>query len=49
VLADHSKWDLLGISTIASLEDAHVLVTDAGLPNAARAILAEHVGELLIA
>jgi DeoR/GlpR family transcriptional regulator of sugar metabolism len=49
VLADHSKWDMLGISTIASLEDAHVLVTDSGLAEAAREILAESVGELLIA
>ena len=47
VLADHSKWDLLGISTIASLPDAHVRHRF-GL-RTARAILAESVGDLLIA
>lgn len=49
VLADHSKWDLLGISTIADLSDAHVLVTDSGLPGSARATLTDFVGELVIA
>ncbi|HCT79451.1 MAG TPA: DeoR family transcriptional regulator [Micromonosporaceae bacterium] len=49
VLADHSKWDLLGISTIADLSDAHVLVTDSGLPSSARATLTDFVGELVIA
>lgn len=49
VLADHSKWDMLGISTIAALSDAHVLVTDSRLPESARPPLTEAVGELLIA
>jgi len=49
VLADHTKWDLIGIATIAQLSDAHVLVSDAGLPAAARDELAEHVGELVLA
>jgi DeoR/GlpR family transcriptional regulator of sugar metabolism len=49
VLADHSKWDMLGISTIAALADADVLVTDARLPEAARQTLDGVVGELVIA
>lgn len=49
VLADNSKWGTVGISSIAALSDADVLVTDAGLPEAARTTLAESVGELLIA
>ena len=28
VIADHTKWGVLGISTIAALEDADLLVTD---------------------
>ncbi|HEX6681577.1 MAG TPA: DeoR/GlpR family DNA-binding transcription regulator [Candidatus Limnocylindrales bacterium] len=49
VLADHSKWDMLGISTIAELAEAHVLVTDGRLPGEARSVLGEAVGELVIA
>ncbi len=48
VVADHSKWDLIGIATIAQLDEAHVLVTDAGLDPAARAELAARVGELTV-
>jgi DeoR/GlpR family transcriptional regulator of sugar metabolism len=48
VLADHTKWGTVGISSIASLADAHVVVTDAGLPEAAQATLTEHVSELVI-
>ncbi|MDX6740199.1 DeoR/GlpR family DNA-binding transcription regulator [Actinocorallia sp. A-T 12471] len=49
VLADHTKWELVGISTIAELSEADVLVSDAGLDENARSVLAEHVGELIIA
>ncbi|ROO86969.1 DeoR family transcriptional regulator [Actinocorallia herbida] len=48
VLADHTKWGVTGLSTIAPLRDADVLVTDDGLPEEARADLAAHVGELVI-
>ncbi|GGO73059.1 DeoR/GlpR family DNA-binding transcription regulator [Nonomuraea cavernae] len=48
VLADHTKWGTVGISTIARLGEADVLVSDAGLPDPARSVLAEHVGELVI-
>ncbi len=30
VVADHSKWGVIGISSIARLDQADVLVTDAG-------------------
>ncbi|RZQ63627.1 DeoR/GlpR family DNA-binding transcription regulator [Amycolatopsis suaedae] len=49
VLADHTKWGTVGISTIADLDEAHVVVSDDGLGESAREILAEQAGELLIA
>ncbi|MET8847751.1 DeoR/GlpR family DNA-binding transcription regulator [Amycolatopsis sp. NPDC004625] len=49
VLADHTKWGTVGISTIADLDEADVVVTDDGLPDEAKEILAERVGELMIA
>ncbi|MFC6937645.1 hypothetical protein ACFQHO_50195 [Actinomadura yumaensis] len=40
---------MIGVGTIAALEDADVLVTDQGLGEAERALLAERVGDLVIA
>jgi DeoR/GlpR family transcriptional regulator of sugar metabolism len=48
VLADHSKWQVIGIATIAALADADVVITDAGLPVSARDELEAHVGELVV-
>jgi DeoR/GlpR family transcriptional regulator of sugar metabolism len=48
VLADHTKWGTVGISSMAALDEAHTVVTDAGLPEAGQAILTEHVAELVI-
>ncbi len=48
VIADSSKWDTVGVSTIAALSDADVLVTDDGLPERGRAALRQAVGELII-
>jgi DeoR/GlpR family transcriptional regulator of sugar metabolism len=48
VLADHTKWETVGIATIARLDDADILVTDSGLPPEARSQLADRVGELVI-
>jgi DeoR/GlpR family transcriptional regulator of sugar metabolism len=48
VLADSTKWGTVGISSIATLDEAHVVVTDAGLPEAAQGMLAEHVEELVL-
>lgn len=49
VLADHTKWGIVGISTIAGLEEADVVVSDDGLSDNARETLTEQVGELMIA
>jgi len=48
VLADHTKWGTVGISSIAALTEADVLVTDALVPDSARSILKESVGELVV-
>jgi DeoR/GlpR family transcriptional regulator of sugar metabolism len=48
VLADSTKWGTVGISSIAALDEAHVVVTDSGLPDTARAALTEHVEELIV-
>lgn len=49
VVADHTKWGLIGISSFARLEDAAVLVTDADLPEDAQETLRRSVGELVVA
>ena len=48
VVADHSKWGVIGVSSIAPLDQADVLVTDAGISPDARAILTEAVRELIV-
>lgn len=48
VLADHTKWGEVGLSTFASLEEADVLVTDEAITDEARAILSDAVGELVV-
>jgi DeoR/GlpR family transcriptional regulator of sugar metabolism len=48
VLADHSKWEMVGISSIAALSDADVVITDSGLEPEAREILSSEVGELVV-
>ncbi len=49
VLADHTKWGIVGISTIAALDEADVLITDDGLDAAALEVLENRVGELVVA
>ncbi|MEY9864249.1 DeoR/GlpR family transcriptional regulator of sugar metabolism [Catenulispora sp. GAS73] len=49
VVADHTKWGVVGLSAFAGLGDAAVLVTDDGLPREAREVLVEEVGELVLA
>src|SRR4051812_26782725 len=49
VLADSSKWGVIGISSIARLDEADTLVTDDGLDLDARAVAEEVVRELVIA
>ena len=48
VLADHTKWGTVGISSIVPLERADVLITDDGLDEQARALLEETVPELVM-
>jgi DeoR/GlpR family transcriptional regulator of sugar metabolism len=48
VLADATKWGIVGISTIAELDDADVLITDSGLDPGVRGVLTERVGELIV-
>ncbi|MFI2642350.1 DeoR/GlpR family DNA-binding transcription regulator [Streptomyces sp. NPDC018610] len=43
VVADHTKWGVVGLSSFASLERIDTLVTDAGLPPEARAEISEHL------
>lgn len=49
VLADHTKFDVVGIATIAALADADVVVTDSRLDEEAREALAEHVDQVVLA
>jgi DeoR/GlpR family transcriptional regulator of sugar metabolism len=48
LLADHTKWGVIGISSIGRLEEAHALVTDSGLDPAAVGELAAAVRRLII-
>jgi DeoR/GlpR family transcriptional regulator of sugar metabolism len=48
VLADHTKWELVGFSTIVPLGDVDVLITDDGLEREAQAEVAAEVGELIV-
>ncbi len=49
VVADHSKWGVVGLSSMADLAEVDVLVTDAGLDREARRVLRSHVGRLVLA
>ena len=49
VVADSSKWRVVGLSSIASLHEVDVLITDPGLPEPARRELSQQVGRLEIA
>jgi DeoR/GlpR family transcriptional regulator of sugar metabolism len=48
VLADHTKWGTVGISSIVPLDRADVLITDDQIDETARALLAEQVNELMV-
>ncbi|MFF9405348.1 DeoR/GlpR family DNA-binding transcription regulator [Streptomyces anandii] len=43
VVADHTKWGVVGLSSFAGLQQVDTLVTDAGLPDDARAEVAEQL------
>jgi len=43
VIADHTKWGVVGLSSFATLEQVDTLVTDSGLDAGVRAEIAEHL------
>ncbi|WP_427015571.1 DeoR/GlpR family DNA-binding transcription regulator [Pseudarthrobacter sp. P1] len=43
VLADESKWGVLGISTIAGLDDVDEVISDSGLAPEAQRVLGQHL------
>lgn len=49
VLADHTKWNVVGLARIARLDDIDVLISDDALPRDARTVLDGAVGRLLLA
>jgi DeoR/GlpR family transcriptional regulator of sugar metabolism len=49
VVADSSKWRVVGLSSIAALSEVDVLISDSHLPEQARRELAARVGRLAIA
>lgn len=49
VVADHTKWGVVGLSSFAALEQVDTLVTDAGLETEARSEIAEHLRRLVVA
>jgi DeoR/GlpR family transcriptional regulator of sugar metabolism len=48
VVADHSKWGVVGLSSIARLDQADVLITDDGIDPAAREAIANHVRRVIV-
>lgn len=48
LLADHTKWDVVGLATICPLSAVHVLITDGGLDREAVAVLKGEIGELIV-
>jgi DeoR/GlpR family transcriptional regulator of sugar metabolism len=49
VVVDHTKWGVRGLSRMAELAEAQVLVSDEGLAQDAQSVLSEHVGRLIVA
>ncbi len=49
VVADHTKWAIVGLSSFADLTEVDTLITDSELHAEARALLTERVGQLIIA
>lgn len=49
VVADASKWGVVGLTSFADLGSVDVLVTDAALDPSARPVISDLVGELVVA
>lgn len=48
VVADHTKWGVIGLSSIARLDQADVLITDSHVTREAREILESRVREFVV-
>jgi DeoR/GlpR family transcriptional regulator of sugar metabolism len=48
VVADSEKWGVIGIASIARLDQADVLITDSGLDPVAERVLRDAVGDLVL-
>lgn len=48
VVADHTKWGVIGVSSIAPLSKADLLITDSEVDPEAREVLAAQVRELVV-
>jgi DeoR/GlpR family transcriptional regulator of sugar metabolism len=48
VVADHSKWNVVGLAAIAPISEIDILVTDDKRPEPARRALEAHVGRLIV-
>jgi DeoR/GlpR family transcriptional regulator of sugar metabolism len=49
VVADHTKWGTVGLSSFADLDEVDTVVTDEGLPAQARKLVSDRVGQLIVA
>ncbi|MFF8831423.1 DeoR/GlpR family DNA-binding transcription regulator [Streptomyces sp. NPDC015131] len=49
VVADHTKWGTVGLSSFARLDEVEALVTDRGLSDGVRAEMTEHLPGLVVA
>ncbi|GAB3563590.1 DeoR/GlpR family DNA-binding transcription regulator [Spelaeicoccus albus] len=49
VLADHTKWGTVGMSSIAALDDVDILITDSQLPTDALDLLRSRIPDVRIA
>jgi len=49
VVADHTKWGTVGLSSFATLDEVDTFVTDAGLTPGAREEIGEHLPGLVVA
>ena len=49
VVADHTKWGIVGLSSFAALNEVDTMITDSQLHPEARELLADQVGELIVA
>ena len=48
IVADHTKWGVVGLSSFARLDQADILITDAGLDPAIREELAVTARRLIV-